>query len=145
MQKIQYRRDDTKNARTGFAILTQSDRLRLKTALEDLLTEITEHSVSDDDIWRAAVQKDQKLWGRGQWMGQWQPNTMISVLGGAIKKLRDGDLSDKQVQHVNHIMQVAAEFNRMAAMRVKIPEYQLVQNTQQENAVKSLQDKLFYG
>ncbi len=144
MQKIEYRRDLTKNARTGFAKISQADTGRLKTALEDLLTEITEHSVSDDEIWRAAGQKDQKLWGRGQWMGQWQPNTLISVLGGAIKKLRDGDLTDKQVQHVNNIMQVVVAFNLTGLMRVKIPEYQLVEALKEERAVKRLQDKLFY-
>lgn len=144
MQKIIYHRDTTKKALTWFAKISPRDTERLSRALMDIMLEITEHSTMDNAVWHAATGLDREFWGKGRKFGQWQPNNMISVLSGAIKKLREGDLTEKQVRWVNNIFTVVAELQTQQLLRTPapIPEYQL-EHAQGNSRQDKLRQQLF--
>lgn len=145
--KISYTKDTGKNATVAyFAKITASDRSLITHNLVTLLTEITEHSVLDDAAWHTARQKDQKFWGRGRYFGTWQPNTMISVLGGIIDKLvvKGGDLTDRQVTHVNRLFEVADEMQQQGLLRKPVTIIELESREAARQGVSALRDRLFH-
>ena len=142
--RIEYRRDGTKQARTGFAKITARETEFLKSTLQRLLCEICEHAAINDKVWQTAQQPDQEFWGRGRYFGSWLPATMISVLAGSIDKLGRGDLTDAQVEQVNKIFQVVKEFNSQDLLRVKIPEITLEsRDTDTLTPMEELRNRLF--
>lgn len=142
--KIKYTRDDTKNADTWFAKITKTECQILRTQLEELMSEITEHSVLDDEVWKTATQVDREFFGRGRYFGSWTGNTMISVLGGAIKKLRSGDLTEKQVTWVNRVFEVADAMQQQGLLRTRITPCVLEEiDPQSQTPVERLRNRLF--
>lgn len=145
MQKIKYHVDSDKKANTWFAKVPRSTQQVLRSELEKLLNEICEHAVLNDTVWQTATEIDGKFWGKGRYFGSWTGSNMISVLAGAIKKLREGDLTAKQVDHVNRIFEVVKEFNRNGLLRVEIQEFELEAiDSEEQTPMERLRGQLFY-
>ena len=112
--KIQYRKDQPLTAKTWFAKFPTKDTPKVLKQLTDWLVLIGEASVqgteNDRELWRDATTPDKELWRRSQEHRN-QPNTMISVLSGAIEKLlQPGDLTEKQLENVKNIALVMAHY-----------------------------------
>lgn len=143
--KIKYHVDADKQANTWFAKIPKKDTERLQAELERLLGEICEHAVIDDTVWRTATEIDSKFWGKGKYFGSYTGASMISVLAGAIKKLQTGDLTAKQVDHVNQIFQVTKEFNKQGLLRVTVAEIELeAHDPDTETPLEKIRGRLFY-
>lgn len=127
MRIINYRRDDLRSARCGFAKISSEDREWLVDQLTHLLLEISERSNCGDDLWQAATEPDQRLWGRGQRWGSWRPNTMLSVIAGLIEKLGRGDLTDRQVDHCRQIIRVCAALRQHKILQSPLADCQFTQ------------------
>ena len=111
--KIQYRQKHNA-AKTWFAEFPIKDKPKVLKQLTDWLLKIGEASVqgteNDRELWRDATTPDKELWRRSQEHRN-QPNTMISVLSGAIEKLlQPGDLTEKQLENVKNIALVMAHY-----------------------------------
>lgn len=141
--KIEYRRDQPLTARTWFAKITPQNSQRLQRHLEQVLLDIAESSVQGTDLdkklWEAATFSNKEIWRRAQ-QHRNQANTMMSVLAGAISKLRGGgDLTAKQLQHIKTVLDV------LVIVRGD-PEWQFVEVTEYSptgNTLQDLQNKLF--
>lgn len=141
---MKYIKDDGKNADTWFAKITKTETQILRSQLEELLAEICEHSVMDDQVWRTATSVDRDFFGRGRYFGSWTGNTMISVLSGAIKKLREGDLTEKQVLWVNRIFEVAEVMQQQGLLRIKVSKIVLEEDQpSQPTPMEQLRKRLF--
>lgn len=110
--KIEYRKDHPATARTWFAKFPIKSTPQVLNQLTEWLLAIAEASVQgtdkDRELWRDAVTPDKALWRRSQEHRN-QPNTMISVLSGAVSKMRGGgDLTEKQLANVKNIATVMA-------------------------------------
>jgi len=114
--KIQYRQDQPLTAKTWFAKFPVGVSGQIQHELEAWQQMISEASVQgtedDRELWTAAIQPEKSLWGRAQ-LHRNQANTMLSVLAGAIGKLRSGgDLTAKQLDHVITISQVMTQITK---------------------------------
>jgi len=142
--KIQYKRFETANATTWFAVMRKKDTDLVRQQLERWQCQISEASVQgtdiDQELWAVATTPDKEIWHRAQ-QHRNQPNTMISVLAGAIDKLRGGgDLTAKQLGHVIKISEIMKYFN---ANDSQVTFEQVDQFALSGNAVQDLQDRLF--
>lgn len=113
---IEYRRSQPTTARTWFAQFRIRDRQHIQNQLEQWQLMISESSVQgtekDRELWSVATAPDLELWHRAQ-RHRNQSNTMLSVLAGAVSKLRsNGDLTAKQLDHVQKICDVMAYFTQ---------------------------------
>jgi hypothetical protein len=107
---IEYRRLEPTTAKTWFAKLTPRTQAQLQAHLEQVLLDIAESSVQgtdlDQQLWQAATFSNKDIWHRAQ-QHRNQANTMISVLAGAISKMRrGGDLTAKQFGHIKTVLDV---------------------------------------
>ena len=119
--RIQYKQDMPLTARTWFAKFPVGVSEQIQRQLEQWQQMISEASVQgteqDRELWSAATQAEKSLWGRAQ-LHRNQANTMLSVLAGAIGKLRSGgDLTAKQLDHVITITQVMTEITKTTPWR----------------------------
>jgi hypothetical protein len=141
--KIEYRKDQPPTARTWFAKFPIKTTPKVLNQLTEWLLVISEASVQgtdkDRNLWRDATTPDKELWRRSQEHRN-QPNTMISVLAGAISKMRGGgDLTEKQLENVKNIAVVMAHYTHQTEWQFQaVDEF-----TKSGNSVQDLQDRLF--
>jgi hypothetical protein len=141
---IEYRKSQPPTAKTWFAKLTPNTHQQLQSHLEQLLLDIAESSVQgtkpDQKLWTAAVLADQELWHRAQQHGN-QANTMVSIMAGAISKLRSGgDLTAKQLQHIETALTVFSMIRGDQAWQfVEVEQY-----SSTGNSLQDLRNRLFY-
>lgn len=141
--KIEYRKDYPQTARTWFAKFPVSQTQPVLDRLERWQLEIAEASVQGTDrdsaIWEIATTPSKEDWHRAQ-QHRNQPNTMMSVLAGAISKLRSGgDLTEKQLGHVSKIAEIMH-----IATGCELWEFLPVdQFTKTGNTLQDLQNRLF--
>jgi hypothetical protein len=89
------------------------DQSLLEKELYDRLIFISQLGSSKDEIDRAVYDalvntRSKKEFGSAPWHGN-QPNTGVSALAGAVDKLRKGDLSRKQVEHIEYTLELLAK------------------------------------
>ena len=141
--QLEYRRSEPKTARTWFAVLTPRSQQQLLKHLEQCLLDIAEASVQgtdlDQKLWSAATLANTEIWHRAQ-QHRNQANTMVSVLAGAISKLRSGgDLTAKQLQHIKTVLDVMTLVRGDALWDFQeVKEY-----SQTGRTLEDLQNKLF--
>lgn len=141
--KLEYRKSTPTGARTWFAQFPPRQHQQLLAQLSLWWAEISEASVQgtdrDRDLWQIATEPDAKTWHRAQ-QHRNQPNTMLSVLAGAVSKLRSGnDLTEKQLDHVQKI---SAVMHHYGAPRLEITEARSQQH--RPGSLQDLRDNLFY-
>lgn len=141
--KLEYRKSTPARAQTWFAQFPPRQAQQLLDQLSKWHAEISEASVlgtdRDRDLWQIATEPDAKTWHRAQ-QHRNQPNTMLSVLAGAIEKLRSGyDLTEKQLDHVQKI---SAVMHHYGAPRLEITEAKSQQH--RGHSLQDLRDQLFY-
>ena len=140
---IEYRKDQPPTAKTWFAKITPRSQAQVQAHLEQVLLDIAEASVQGSDLdqklWQAATFSNKEIWHRAQ-QHRNQANTMVSVLAGAISKMRrGGDLTAKQLQHIKTVLDV------MTLVRGDpVWDFQEVKEfSQTGNPIQDLQNKLF--
>ena len=140
---IEYRKSQPATARTWYAKIAPHKQALLLAHLEQCLLDIAESSVQGTDLdyklWSAATTASKTVWNRAQ-QHRNGANTMVSVLAGAISKLRaGGDLSAKQLQHTKTVLDVMTLVRGDAVWDfVEVEEF-----SQTGNALQDLQNKLF--
>lgn len=140
---IEYRKHQPATARTWYARIAPHTQAGLLQHLEQCLLDIAEASVQGTDLdyklWSAATTASKTVWNRAQ-QHRNGANTMVSVLAGAISKLRTGgDLSAKQLQHTKTVLDVMTLVRGDAVwLFQQVEEY-----SQTGNALQDLQNKLF--
>jgi hypothetical protein len=140
---IEYRKSQPATARTWYAKIAPHKQALLLAHLEQCLLDIAESSVQGTDLdyklWSAATTASKTVWNRAQ-QHRNGANTMVSVLAGAISKLREGgDLSAKQLQHTKTVLDVMTLVRGDAVW-----DFQQVEEfSQTGNALQDLQNKLF--
>ena len=140
---IEYRKSQPATARTWYAKIAPHKQALLLAHLEQCLLDIAESSVQGTDLdyklWSAATTASKTVWNRAQ-QHRNGANTMVSVLAGAISKLRTGgDLSAKQLQHTKTVLDVMTLVRGDAVW-----DFQQVEEfSQTGNALQDLQNKLF--
>ena len=140
---IEYRKHQPATARTWYARIAPHTQAGLLRHLEQCLLDIAEASVQGTDLdyklWSAATTASKTVWNRAQ-QHRNGANTMVSVLAGAISKLRTGgDLSAKQLQHTKTVLDVMTLVRGDAVWDFQ----QVEEYSQTGNAVQDLQNKLF--
>lgn len=141
--KIEYRKDQPLTAKTWFAKFPIKQQPEVLRQLTEWLLIISEASVqgtdTDRELWRDSTTPDKELWRRSQEHRN-QPNTMLSVLAGAVAKLRSGgDLTEKQLANVKNIAVVMAHYTGKTAW-----EFQEVQEfTRTGRPLEDLQNRFF--
>lgn len=141
--KLEYRQSRPPGARTWFARFPPRQHQQLLDQLIRWQSEICEASVQgteqDRSLWSIACAADRDIWHRAQ-QHRNQPNTMLSVLAGAIDKLRrGGDLTEKQLGHVRDICTIMHHHGR--------PQVTITAATEVSGSGRGLQDlrdRLFY-
>ena len=138
---IEYRKSQPPTARTWFAVFQPQDSQALLTRLRSWHHEISEASTQgtdrDRELWSVATTADSELWHRAQ-QHRNQANTLLSVLSGSIQKLAaGGDLTQKQLDHVEKISRVMHHFGSpLISIREHTPR--------QPQTMQQLRDSLFY-
>ena len=140
---IEYRKHQPATARTWYARIAPHTQAGLLRHLEQCLLDIAEASVQGTDLdyklWTAATTASKSVWNRAQ-QHRNGANTMVSVLAGAISKLRTGgDLSAKQLQHTKTVLDVMTLVRGDAVWDFQ----QVEEYSQTGNALQDLQNKLF--
>ena len=140
---IDYRKHEPASARTWYARIAPHTQDLLQRHLEQCLLDCAEASVQGTDLdrklWTAATTASKTIWNRAQ-QHRNGANTMISVLAGAISKLRTGhDLSAKQLQHTKTVLDVMTLVRGDAVWDFQ----QVEEYSQTGNALQDLQNKLF--
>ena len=140
---IEYRKHQPATARTWYARIAPHTQAGLLRHLEQCLLDIAEASVQGTDLdyklWSAATTASKTVWNRAQ-QHRNGANTMVSVLAGAISKLRTGgDLSAKQLQHTKTVLDVMTLVRGDAVWDFQ----QVEEYSQTGNALQDLQNKLF--
>ena len=140
---IEYRKSQPATARTWYAKIAPHKQALLLAHLEQCLLDIAESSVQGTDLdyklWSAATTASKTVWNRAQ-QHRNGANTMVSVLAGAISKMRrGGDLTAKQLQHIKTVLDV------MTLVRGDpVWDFQEVKEfSQTGNPIQDLQNKLF--
>ena len=141
--KIEYRRDQPATARTWFAKFPIKTTPQVLNQLTEWLLTIAEASVQgtdlDRELWRDATTPDKELWRRSQEHRN-QPNTMISVLSGAVSKMRGGgDLTEKQLANVKNIATVMAHYTGQTAWTFQ----EVTEFSKTGRPLEDLQNKFF--
>lgn len=144
MRKIYYTRDTGKSGgQEYFAKISQGDRQHYHRTLNNLLYDILEHSTIDDRLWREATTAH-KNWGRGRWHGYWCANTMLSVMGGLLRKISHADFTAKQVENSNVLFTVIAHMVKEGMLTTTEPfeQIQFEEDLRQDQKTK-IRAKLF--
>lgn len=125
MRKIYYTRDTGKSGgQEYFAKISQQDREHYQRTLNNLVYDILEHSTIDSPVWREATTAH-KNWGRGRWHGTWCANTMLSVMGGLLRKISHADFTAKQVENSNVLFTVIAHMVKEGMLHTTEPFEQI--------------------
>jgi len=140
---IEYRKSQPATARTWYAKIAPHKQALLLAHLEQCLLDCAEASVQGTDLdyklWSAATTASKTVWNRAQ-QHRNGANTMVSVLAGAISKLRSGgDLSAKQLQHTKTVLDVMTLVRGDAVWDFQ----QVEEYSQTGNRIQDLQNKLF--
>lgn len=139
--QLEYRKSQPPTARTWFAVFTTADSQALLQRLRSWHHEISEASTQgtdrDRELWSVATAPDSESWHRAQ-QHRNQANTLLSVLSGSIQKLESGgDLTAKQLDHVEKISRVMHHFGSpLITVRELTPA--------QPQTLQDLRDSLFY-
>lgn len=142
---IIYRKDYPTTARTWFAKMTRPDREQLERRLTDLLVYLGEKSINPQvEPWLSASERAKSIWGWSSYESK--PNNLISVLAGAIDKLRrGGDLTDRQLEHCEKIGAVMDQLGDARHQFTAITFEAAEQLPSTGNAMQDLREKLFDG
>jgi hypothetical protein len=101
-------------AKTWFAKMTQGDAQLVQSTCQKWLNEFCEHSVSPNSgLWKLANMKDGTGLGRSSKSKTHPDNTVLSALSGICDKLTRGDLTAKQLDHLEHICGIMEEVDDM--------------------------------
>jgi hypothetical protein len=142
---IIYRKDYPTTAKTWFAKMTRQDREQLERRLIDLLVYLGEKSINpNSDPWVSVSERSKSIWGWSSYESK--PNNLVSVLAGAIDKLRrGGDLTDRQLEHVEKIGAVLDQLGdtRHTFTPITFEESDALPSS--GNALEDLRQKLFDG
>jgi hypothetical protein len=105
--EINYRVDMPLTAKTWFAKMTQTDAQLVQSTCQKWLNEFCEHSVSPKSgLWQLANMKDGKNLGKSSKSKSHPDNTVLSSLSGICDKLTRGDLTAKQLEHLEQICSI---------------------------------------
>jgi hypothetical protein len=142
---IPYKRNHPRTSKTWFAMIRAQDRAALLSIMTDFLVYLTEKSLHpNQEPWLAVSTATRKIWGYSEY--QKSSNSMLSIMGGLIKKLRSGqDLTEKQLQHAINIGQLLPQLGDDNTHFVQIEFQEIEQFASTGNAVQDLQNRLFQG
>jgi hypothetical protein len=135
MNKIEYTPVVKNQKNNPFYKFRTRDSELLLLALQDRMLYICQlgssRDATDQEVYKLlAVEPSKKLFGSAPHYNN-QPNTGLAALAGAIDKLRRGDLSQKQVDHIKPTLKLLAhqyprkfsdiEFVEQNTASVKVP------------------------
>lgn len=140
--KIIYKKLTPATARCWFARFEPHTCTQILDQLHRWQAQAAEASVlgtdQDRELWRTVTQAERAVWGVSSQHGH-RANTMLSVLAGAVSKLRAGhDLTEKQLTHVTRISQVMSMINSTDPW-----QFEQVATFAEGNTVAALQERLF--
>ena len=123
---IQYRKIQPRTSRTWFAKLKVKDAQKLQNQLTEFLLYLSEKCIKPrEEPWISVSECSRKHWGYSEYEGH--ANNLVSVLGGAIKKLRSGgDLTEKQLLWVSKICHLMPELGD-SRRRFEYIQFELVE------------------
>lgn len=109
--KITYTRVHPSRSAVEFCRFSDVAQNRLRVRLDQQIFLVSESSVDPhSELWTIAQTANAETWGRSRLR---RANTMLAVLAGAREKITRGDLSVRQLAHVQNIDRVFAELNIM--------------------------------